>query len=245
MSEVEVAKSKKSSLSQLERNQLVGGICAGLVVLLACIRIFVLGASPDGILGNLMSIAGAVLSLVVLTSAVHVMLASKISHTFNNVLTKECREIDRLYGDLIEASGENKDGVIEGMAYLIADNVDSIFTSNPEDWDSLHYVKKFEFDDNFFESRKLYYYINHVNMKERAARLGDDLATTARLLARDTAVAIQRSFSDILVVHALEFSQESDRSVVTIHITSVSTSQDAQRIADLINYLLFLHFVAT
>ncbi|MCL2889270.1 MAG: hypothetical protein FWE65_02470, partial [Eggerthellaceae bacterium] len=67
------ASSRKKEMSPLLKNQLIGGICASLVVIFACIRIFVLKASPDGIFTNLMSITGAVLSLVVLTSAVRIM----------------------------------------------------------------------------------------------------------------------------------------------------------------------------
>ena len=231
-------------MNPLLRNQLIGGICAGLVIVFACTRIFILRTSPDGVFANLISISGAVLSLVVLTSAVRIMLSTKKARSFEDVLIEECREIDRRYGALIEPANEGDGTSVDGLIYMIADNVDAIFTSSPDQWQSLNYMEKFAFSDKFSQTRTIYFYVNSVNMASRAARLGDSLEITARLLARDTAVAIQRSFSDILVAHALEIAQDEGRAVVTILINSAETAEDAERVAELINYLLFLHFVA-
>jgi len=229
----------------LLKNQLIGGTCASLVVVFACIRIFVLHASPDGIFANLISIAGAALSLVVLTSAVRIMLTSKKNRSFEEVLAAECDAIDRRYGALIIATDKYEGDDDNGAVYSIADNVDAIFTPSPEQWNSLKYLDKFAFSPYFTKTRTIYYYVNYANMTARAARLGDTLETTARLLARDTAVAIQRSFSDILTAHALEVTREEGRAVVTINIKSTETAGDAKRVAELIDYMLFLHFVAT
>ena len=240
-----ISQRQKKAMDPLLKNQLIGGICAGLVVLLACIRIFVLHASTDGIMMNLMSVANAVLSLVVLTSAVRIMISAKRAKSFEEVLSERCEEISRQYGALIEIDQGNEGTDDYDKVYLIADNLDAIFTPSRDDWTSLNYLEKFAFSHNFVETRKIYFYVNNVNMKARAERLGDDLETTARLLARDTAVAIQRSFSDILTAHALEITQESGRSIVTIDVISTTTVEDAERIAMLIEYMLFLHFVAT
>ena len=236
---------KRKPMDTLLRNQLIGGTCAVLVVIFACIRIFVLHANPDGIFTNLIAISNAVLSLVVLTSAVTIMLSTRKTHTFEATLAEELGKIDRRYGALIEASdaylGDDEDGAV----YSIADNVDAIFTTDSGQWETLNYMEKFAFSPDFTRTRTVYYYFNYPNMRSRAERLGDDLATTARLLARDTAVIIQRSFSDILTAHALEITHEEARAVVTIKINSASTPRDAERIAELIDYLLFLHFVTT
>lgn len=280
-----VVKNKKP-MNPLVKNQLIGGICAALIVIFACIRIFVLHASVDGIFMNLMTITGTVLSLVVLTSAVRIMLAAKKMKTFENVLIDGCAEIDRRYGALIVEKVDGKDGEkdrrrasgkdkrkageenrresgekdrryagrrtgnrassIDGVTYLIADNVDTIFTYQPEEWrGNVRYLEKFTFSDNFYQTRTIFYYVNYINMTGRAERLGEDPETVARILARDTAVAIQRSFADILTAHALEVTQEKGRAVVTILINSTETPKDAERIVELIDYLLFLHFVAT
>lgn len=239
------AKGSRKPLDPLIRNQLIGGVCAALVVLFACIRIFVLKASADGVFVNLMSIANAVLSLVVLTSAVRVMLSASRTRSFEEVLAEKCREIDRRYGALIEASDEYQGDDWDGATYSIADNVDAIFTTTPEQWGSLAYREKFAFSPDFSKTRVILYYVSHEDMAARSARLGDSPETTARLLARDMAIAIQRSFSDILVAHALELTHEEGRAVVTIRINSTDTAEDATRIAELIDYLLFLHFIAT
>ncbi|MCL2756955.1 MAG: hypothetical protein FWD43_02605 [Coriobacteriia bacterium] len=236
---------QKAPMNPLLKNQIIGGTCACLIVVFACVRIFVLGATPDGIFNNLMSITGTVLSLVVLTSAVRIMLAAKKVKSFKEVLNDELQAIDKQYGALIEPHDEIAGDGVDGMVYLIADNVDAVFTPTRTQWDNLKYMEKFSFSENFSETRTIYYYLNYVNMAARAARLGDSLEMTARLLARDTAVAIQRSFSDIVTAHALEITQEEGRAVVTILVNSTETPQDAERIAELIDYLLFLHFVAT
>jgi len=232
----------------LLKNQLIGGICASLVVVFACIRIFILKASPDGIFANLIAITGAVLSLVVLTSAVRIMMTAVKHHNFEETLNAELNKIDVRYGALIEPSNEDfdEDGN-DRLIYTIADNVDAIFVGDGEGWEGLHYFEKFAFSSNFTETRTIYYYFDYNDMKARAERMGDDLATTARLLARDTAVIIQRSFADILTAHALEITQEKEnsRAAVTIKINSAKTAKDAERIAELIDYLLFLHFVTT
>ena len=248
MSQLTQANTKrKKSTNLLLRNQLIGGICACLVILFACIRIFVLNGSADNVLTSLISVSNAVLSLVVLTSAVRIMLSSKKHRSFEDVLIEQCEEIDRQYGALIEAVGRpiNDGSGVSGMVYSIADNVDAIFTPSLEQWDSLQYMEKFAFSPDFVQTRKIVFYVNHADMKARAERKGDDLATTARLLARDIAVAIQRSFSDILTAHALEVTQEEGRALVTILVNSTETAEDAERIGELIDYLLFLHFVAT
>ena len=237
----------KKLINPLLKNQLIGGVCAALIVTFAGIRIFVLNASPDNVLTSLISIAGAVLSVVVLTSAVRIMLSAKKTRNFESVLIEGCLELDKRYGALIV--GKHGDEVraanVDGMTYLIADNVDTIFTPRPEEWDAVQYMETFSFSNDFLKTRTIYYYVNHANMTERATRLGDDPETVARLLARDIAVAIQRSFSDILTAHALEITHEEGRAVVTILINSTETANDAERIVELINYMLFLHFVAT
>jgi len=232
-------------MDPLLKNQLIGGTCAALVVLLAGIRIFALHASTDGIMMNLMSVANAVLSLVVLTSAVRIMLSARRPKTFEAVLSEKLDEISNRYGALIEpdpvrAAAEGFDSV-----YLISGNVDAIFTASRDDWTSLDYREKFAFSGHFPQTRKIYFYVNHINMTARAARTGDDLKTTARLLARDTAVAVQRGFPDIVTAHALEITHEAGRAVVTIVVKSTQTADDAERIADVIDYMLFLHYVAT
>ena len=233
-------------MNPLLRNQLIGGICAVMIVIFVAIRIFVLDATIDGIFMNLISLSNAVLSLVVLTSAVFVLITLKKKLTFNEVFAEKIDEIDARYGALIEPlrkySPENVDGQI---VYLIGNNLDAVFTPDQDQWDDIQYLPKFAFSPNFTKTRKIYYYVNHVNMKARAARLGDSLETTARLLARDTAVALQRSFPDIITAHAVEVTQEEGRSVVTITVNSTKTQEDAERIADAISYMLFLHFVAT
>lgn len=244
MSQTSSAKHKKQ-IDTLLRNQLIGGTCAGLVVILAGIRIFVLQATPDGVLANLMSIANAVLSLVVLTSAVRIMLIAKKRRSFEEVFSEKCNEIDRRYGALIEAIDEYAGDDSDGAVYSIADNVDAIFTTHQDRWESLQYLEKFAFSPDFTQTRKIAYYVNHADVTSRALRLRDTPETTARLLARDIAVAIQRSFSDILTAHALELTHEEGRAVVTIFVNSTETAEDAERIAELIDYLLFLHFVAT
>ena len=236
---------RKKSMDPLYKNQIIGGICASLIVIFACIRIFVLHASPDGIFTNLMSISGTILSLVVLTSAVRIMLAAKKVRNFESVIIEECEDIDRRYGALIEAADTKKIESLDGLTYFIADNVDAVFTPDSEHWGSLNYLEKFAFSPDFSQTKTLYYYVNYANMKARAEEHGDDLETTARLLARDIAVSIQRGFSDILTAHALEVTQEESRAVVTIQISATKTSHDAHRVADLIDYMLFLHFVAT
>jgi len=237
--------SGKKPMDPLLKNQLIGGTCAALVVVFAAIRIFVLGASADGVFTNLISVANAVLSLVVLTSAVRIMLSARKPKTFADVLREKLDQISTRYGALIEpdperAAAEGFDGV-----YLIASNVDAIFTAARDEWGSLDYNEKFAFSEDFPQTKKIYFYVNHVNMTARADRTGDDLKTTARLLARDTAVAIQRGFSDVVTAHALEITQEAGRAVVTIAVKSTQTADDAERIADVIDYMLFLHYVAT
>jgi hypothetical protein len=236
----------KKTMNPLQKNQIIGGICACIVVIFACIRIFVLKASIDGIFANLMSITGAMLSLIVLTSAVRIMLTSKKSLNFKEILYEKLDEIDERYGALIKHADSNVCDIKDRAVYLIAiDNVDAIFTPSSEKWDNLQYAEKFAFSPDFTKTRTLSYFVNHANMKARAARHGDSLKTAARLLARDTAVVIQRCFSDIATVHALEVTEEDDRAVVSILINSTETSRDAERIAELIDYMLFLHFVAT
>jgi len=236
------------AMNPLLKNQLIGGICAALVVIFACIRIFVLKASPDGILANLMSITNAILSLVVLTSAVRIMLTAAKHYNFEKTLNIELDKIDVRYGALIEASDEefDEDGK-DSLVYMIADNEDAIFVPDGGGWEGLRYFEKFAFSSNFVETRTIYYYYNYHSMQARSARTGDDLATTARLLARDTAVIVQRSFADILTAHALEIVQEKEKSraVVTIKVNSTKTAKDAERIAELVDYLLFLNFVTT
>jgi len=238
---------KKKSMDILLRNQLIGGIFAAVIVTFAAIRIFVLHASIDGILMNLMSIMGAMLSVIVLTSAVSIMLSSKKAKSFKEILIEGCLDVDRRYGALIigKQGAEVAAGNVDGMTYLIADNVDTVYTSSPDEWKGVHYFEKFKFSEDFLQTGMIYYYVNYANMGTRANRLGDTPETVARLLARDTAVAIQRSFSDILNAHALEVTQEEGRAVVSILITSSKTARDAERIIELLNYMLFLHFVAT
>ena len=236
---------RAEKVDPLVRNQLIGGSFAGLVIIFACIRIFPLHASTDVIFANLMSVAGAALSLVVLTSAVRIMLAAKKTRSFNEVLADECDEIDKQYGALIETIDERKGDGVDGMVYMVADNVDAIFTSRRDQWESLRYEEIFDFSPNFAEKREIHFYVNHDRMTARAAVRGESLEITAKLLARDIAVAIQRSFSDTLTAHALEISQEAGRSVVTITVNSAQTSKDAERIGELIDYMLFLHFVTT
>jgi len=245
MSQSKGAVKSAIAMNPLLKNQLIGGICASLVVIFACIRIFVLKASPDGIFANLISMSGAILSLVVLTSAVRIMLSTKKARGFEETFASELDKIDKRYGALIEASDAYKGDDEDGAVYSIANNVDAIFLTDSEQWGELQYKDKFIFSGNFTQTKTIYYYFNHSNMKARADRLGDDLATTARLLARDTAVIIQRSFSDILTAHALEIKQEEGRAVVTIKVNSAKTDKDAERLAELIDYLLFLHFVTT
>ena len=244
MPQVSLEKTAKP-LAGLRTEEFIGGICAVLVVILACVRIFVLHLSVDDVLENVMTIAGTVLSLVVLTAAVRIMLSTKKTRSFGDVLTEECEEIGRRYGALIKAADGQDPGKVDGLTYLIADNVDAVFTSDSEEWHSLVYMEKFAFSADFQRTRTIHYYVNHANMAARAGRLGDGLALTARLLARDTAVIVQRSFSDIITAHAMEVTQEKGRAVVTIRVNSTETVKDAERIAELLNYLLFLHFVAT
>ena len=239
------ATKRATAMNPLLRNQLIGGTCACLVVIFACIRIFVLKGSIDNVFANLIQITNTVLSLVVLTSAVRIMLAAKKTRDFEETLAFELEKIDKRYGALIEASDEYLGDDENGAIYSIASNVDAIFLTDPGQWGELQYKDKFAFSGNFTKTQTIYYYFNHSNMKARADRMGDDLATTARLLARDTAVVIQRSFSDILTAHALEIKQEEGRAVVTIKVNSTKTDKDAERIAELIDYLLFLHFVTT
>jgi len=170
------------------------------------------------------------------------MLSSKKTRTFDSVLREELAEIDRQYGALI-AHDDDDSGF--DYVYLISGNVDAIFTSSQDEWGSLDYKEKFAFSKNFAETRKIFFYVNHSNMESRAARTGDSLEITARLLARDTAVVVQRSFSDIVTAHALEITQEEGRATVTIVVDSTETAADAERIAELIDYMLFLHYVAT
>jgi hypothetical protein len=236
----------------LLRDRAIAGIAACLLVLFACIRIFALDhASIDSnayanlVLMNIMSVSGAVLSLVVFSSAVRIMLQTKKATTFQKALAEKCREIDYNYGALIIAKDAYKGDDIDGAVYLIANDLDSVFFPNPERWDPSDYKEKFAFSKNFTQEREIYYYVNHANMTARSVRTKDDLPTTARLLARDTAVAIQRAFPNILTAHALELTQEEGRAVVTIHIQSAETVEDAEHIAELIDYMLFLHFVAT
>ena len=238
-------KKKKKPMSALERNQLIGGICAILVVAFACVRIFVLKVPPDGIFTSLISISGAVLSLVVLTSAVHVMLMARKTETFETVLAAELDAIDKRYGALIEPSDDDDLDDENGVVYSIADNVDAVFMAEPDPSCGFKYTRKFAFSPNFTKTRRVFFYVSHADVAARATQHGDTLETTARLLARDIAVAIQRSFSDILTAHALEISREEGRAVVTIDIDSTKTAGDAERIAELIDYMLFLHFVAT
>ena len=233
------------SLDSLRDNELIGGICAALVVLFVCIRIFVLETSADGVFDNLIQLTGTVLSLVVLMSAVRIMLSTKKTKSFQATLIEGCEEIDKRYGALIVEKTGGKVNLVNGMTYVIADNVDTIFTAKREEWDTIHYMDKFAFGPNFLQTGRIFYYVNYANMGERAHRLGEDPATTARLLARDIGIAIQRNFSDIVTAHAQEISQEEDRAVVTIFVNSKKTEEDAERILELINYLLFLHFVAT
>jgi hypothetical protein len=237
---------QKKQIPPLLKNQIIGGICACLVVTFACIRIFVLKASIDGIFGNLMSITGAILSLIVLTSAVRIMLTTKKIRSFKDVLYEKLGEIDERYGALIKHADNHVCDIKNRVVYLIAlENVDAIFTPASDQWNSLQYAEKFAFSPDFTNTRTLYYYVNHANMKARAERIGESVKTTAKLLARDTAVAIQRSFSDIAAAHALEVAEEDDRAAVTILFNSTETPHDAERIAELIDYMLFLHFVAT
>ena len=237
----------KKPLNPLLQNQMIGGICATLIVGFACVRIFVLNGTPDNVLTSLISIAGAMLSVVVLTSAVRIMLSTKKTRDFDSVLIEGCLELDKRYGALIvgKQGAEVRARSVDGMTYLIADNVDTVFTPSAEKWESVQYLEKFSFSDDFRQTRTIFYYVNYESMTARANRLGDDPETVARLLARDTAVAIQRSFSDILTAHALEITQEEGRAVVTILITATETAHQAERIVELINYMLFLHFVAT
>ena len=237
---------QKKLMDPLLRNQMVGGICASLVVIFAFVRIFILKASLDGVFANLISITGTVLSLVVLTSAVRIILSAKKTQSFEEVILEECRKIDQKYGALIQIDDACDGTTINGTVYMIADNVDAIFTSDPEQWgNSLHFREKFAFSKDFSKTHTLYYYVNNTDMSARAARLGESHEITARLLARDTAVAIQRGFSDILTAHALDIRYESDRALVTIFFNSAETVEDANRITELVNYLLFLHFVTT
>jgi hypothetical protein len=236
---------QKQHLDPLLKNQLIGGVCAGAVVVFACVRIFVLHASVDGALMNLMSIANAVLSLVVLTSAVRIMLMVNKRQSFDTVLVNKLRDIDNRYGALIEATDAYVGDGANGAVYSIASNTDTVFTANQADWETLEYQEKFSISSNFKESRQIRYFVNHSNMKARSLLRGEQLETTARLLARDTAIAIQRAFSDILTAHALEIHREDSRAVVTITVKSVTSAQDAVRIAELIDYMLFLHFIAT
>jgi hypothetical protein len=236
---------KTEPMNPLLKNQLIGGICAILIVIFVAIRIFVLHASIDGIFMNLISVTNAVLSLVVLTSAVRILLSIK-KHTFEEVFEEKINDIDKRYGALIEPAKKYIPGHDEeGTVYSIGNNLDAVFTPDQEQWDDVLYLPKFAFSPNFVQTRKIYYYVNYVNMKARAARMGDDIETTGRLLARDTAVAIQRSFSDILTAHAVEVTHEEGRAVVTINVNSTKTAEDAKRIAEVIDYMLFLHFVVT
>ncbi|MDR0442763.1 MAG: hypothetical protein LBH44_05075 [Treponema sp.] len=186
------------------------------------------------------------LSLIVLTSAVRIMLTSKKTKNFKDVLYEKLREIDERYGALIKHADNHVCDIKNRVVYLIAlENVDAIFTPTSEQWNTLRYAEKFAFSPDFTNTRTLYYYVNHANMKARSERTGESLKTTAKLLARDTAVAIQRSFSDIASAHALEVAEEDERAVVTILFSSTEKPHDAERIAELIDYMLFLHFVAT
>jgi len=228
-------------IDPLVRNQLIGGICAGLVVVLALIRIFVLHASVDGTLMNLMSILNAILSLVVLASAVIIILKVMDSRSFDAALKAKLDEIDERYGALIIRSpSAEKNGA---LVYVIAANTDAIFVNDPNDLPS-EYMEKFAFSPSFRESKHIYFYLNHANMKARSLIHGQTPEVTARLLARDIAIVIQRAFADILAVHAIETSSESGRAVVTITVKNAETAKDAARIGQLIDYLLFLHFVA-
>ena len=232
-------------MDPLQKNELIGGVCAALAVVFVCIRIFILNASLDGILENLISLTGTVLSLVVLTSAVRIMLTVKKRKKFQEILIEGCEEIDRRYGALIVEKTGDKVNLVNGMTYLIADNVDTIFTAKREEWDTIKYMDKFAFGPNFLQTGRIFYYVNYANMGIRANRLGEDAETTARLLARDIGIAIQRNFSDIVTTHAQEITHEDDRAVVTIFVNKKETAEDAERILELINYLLFLHFIAT
>jgi hypothetical protein len=236
--------SESKILDPLLRNQIIGGVCAGAVVIMALVRIFVLHASADGALVNLMSIANAILSLVVLTSAVRIMLSAKKQPSFEDVLAEKLREIDDRYGALVEASDGYQGDDGDGCVYSIATNTDAIFAAEKDGWHDLQYVPKFALSPNFTQTRRLLYYVNHCNMTARAAMRGEDSALTARLLARDIAVAVQRAFSDILTAHALDIHHEQKRAVVTISLKSANSARDAARIAELIDYMLFLHFVA-
>jgi hypothetical protein len=237
-------KSEAKILDPLLRNQLIGGVCAGAVVVMALVRIFVLQASVDGTLMNLMSIANAILSLVVLTSAVRIMLSAKKQPSFETAFADKLREIDDRYGALIEARDDYQGDDGDGSVYSIATNTDAIFAAEKDCWHDLQYVPKFSLSPNFTKTRRLLYYVNHCNMTARAAVHGEDPALSARLLARDVAVAVQRAFSDILTAHALDIHREQTRAVVTISIKSANSARDATRIAELIDYMLFLHFVA-
>jgi hypothetical protein len=230
-------------LDPLLKNQLIGGICAALVVIFACIRIFVLHASVDGMFMNLMSIANAVLSLVVLTSAVRIMLSVKKRQDFDKVLSGKLTDIDDRYGALIETVQAYSGDGTYGAVYAIANNVDAVFVTDAKDWPDLEYMDKFALSPNFKQTKKIYFYINYINMESRALKRGDSPIITGKILARDTAVAIQRSFSDILTAHALDITHEENRAVVTISIKRTEVEQDARRIAELLDYLLFLHFV--
>ncbi|MDR0783774.1 MAG: hypothetical protein LBE83_08475 [Propionibacteriaceae bacterium] len=232
----------KKSLDALSKNQIIGGICAGFVVLFASMRIFVVRASADALYASLATIASAALSLVVLTSAVRIMLIAKRTPRFESVLLEMLDDIDLKYGALIESLEQEPGGP---LVYGIADNVDAIFTFDSSQWGSLHYSEKFALSPNFKETRTLYYYIDHDDMESRSARLGDDLETTARLLARDTAVTVQRSFPDVITAHALDITPEPGRAMVTVLFNSAETATDAEDIAEVIDYLLFLHFIAT
>jgi hypothetical protein len=234
---------QKQLLDPLLKNQLIGGICAALVVIFACIRIFVLHASVDGMFMNLMSIANAVLSLVVLTSAVRIMLYSKRKQDFDDVLATKLKAIDDRYGALIEASDDYLGDDACGTTFSIANNVDAVFVTDTNDWSELEYMEKFSFSPSFKQTKKIYFYVNYCNMEARALKRRESQEVTGKILARDTAVAVQRAFSDILTVHALDIAHEENRAVVTISISRAETSQDASRIADLLDYLLFLHFV--
>jgi hypothetical protein len=236
---------RNKGVDPLLLNQLIGGSFAGLVVLFACIRIFVLKSSLDTVFANLMSISGAALSLVVLTSAVRIMLSTKKTRGFVDVLIEECDEIDRQYGALIEAVEGHRHDTIDGTIYMVADNLDAVFTSSPDQWKSLNYLELFKFSPDFTMDKVIFFYVNHVHTEARATKQGDSLETTARLLARDIAVALQRSFSDILTAHALDVTHEEGRAVVTIVVSSAETAEDAKRIGELIDYMLFLHFVTT
>jgi len=232
----------RARMDPLTRNQLIGGICAAAVVAMALIRIFVLHAATDGILMNLMSVANAVLSLVVLMSAVLIILKAKNIRSFDSVLQSELNAIDDRYGALIvRSAGWNNE---ERIVFSIATNTDAIFITDKNDMKDLKYVEKFSFSSSFKETKHIFFYLNYVNLEKRAAYHGETPKIVGRLLARDIAVAIQRAFSDILAAHAIEVGDETDRSVVTIHVKHAESPEDARRIAAVIDYMLFLHFVA-